>query len=119
MSAYTIVNFWTTTQDGQHYNFWDASFKDMHLYVPESSRITVDSSMMANLPGIAASLLGSRYLWWAVLAFNPNVQDPLNDMVPGTVLRIPDARQLAVFIQSNASQQVSGNYLPGVSVTTL
>lgn len=118
MSSYSLENFMTVTPDGQHFNFWDAPFKNIHLYVSEQARVTVDAEWTANLPGIAKAYLGSEYLWWAVLMYN-QIADPLNDVVPGVVLRVPNASQLAVFIQNNLTAQNSGNYLPTVAVTTL
>jgi prophage DNA circulation protein len=38
---------------------------------------------------VALKLLGDAELWWRILDFNPEINDPVN-IVGGTVLRIPN-----------------------------
>lgn len=118
MSAQSIINYLQITPDGDHLNFWDAPFKDMHLYVPESTRIVIDAASAANLPGLADKYLGSPYYWWVLLMYN-GLSDAVNEVVPGKILSIPDLQRLGVFLQNRVSSQNAGNYLPTVNVTTL
>lgn len=118
MSIQSITNFLEPTPDGEHFDFWSAAFNDLHLYVPERTRIQVNEETAANLPGIAAKFLGSRYYWWVILMYN-GLSDPLNDIIPGTVLSIPDSQQFGVFVQNRIASKNAGNFLPTVGVTTL
>lgn len=118
MSIQNISNFMKLTPDGEHFDFWSAAFNDVHLYVKERTRIMVDAQWAANLPGLAAEYLGSRYYWWILLMYN-GLADPLNDIIPGTILSIPDSQELGVFLQNRLASQNAGNYLPSVTVTTL
>ena len=38
---------------------------------------------------VSLKLLGDAELWWRILDFNPEINDPVN-IVGGTVLRIPN-----------------------------
>lgn len=118
MSSQSITNYLLPTPDGDHFDFWGAAFTNMHMSVREVTRIQVNAETTANLPGIAAKFLGSRYYWWVILMFN-DIYDPLNDVIPGTILKIPDAQQLNAYLQNRKASQDAGNYLPSVGVTTL
>ena len=119
LSSYSILRYMTLTQDGNHFNFWDGAFKDMHLYVRQSTTIVVDGQWEANLPGVAYAYLGTPALAWAVLMFNPDIQDPITDVKPGVMLRIPDASSLKDFLALKVTLQNSGNFQPSLAITTL
>lgn len=118
MSTYQYENFVDPTLDGGELNIWDAHFKNIHLWVPTAETITVDAEWEANLPGLAAAKLGSRYLWWALMMYN-GLQDPIADMKPGKVLNIPDASALVTFLNSSKSASTGTNYLPSTTSTII
>lgn len=118
MSSQSITNYLKPTEDGQHFDFWSAAFTDLHLFVRESTRIQINGETTANLPGIAAKYLGSRYYWWVLLMFN-GLADAVNDIKPGVILRIPNAQDLGNYLKSRKAELDAGNYLPSVGVTTL
>lgn len=118
MSAQSITNYLAPLEDGTHFDFWGAAFNDMHLYVQELTRIQIDAEGAANLPGLAAKFLGSRYYWWVLLMYN-GLYDPLNDIIPGAILKIPNPQQLNTYLQNRKAQENAGNYLPSVSVVVL
>lgn len=118
MSAFAMGNFMEVLPDADHLNFWDGDFTNMHLYVPEVQRVVIDAAWAANAPGLAAEYLGSRYYSWVILMYN-GLSDPINDLVPGTLIRIPDPKALGIFLSNRRDSRRSGNYLPTVQVTTL
>lgn len=49
--------------------------------------------MVDNLHLIAFRAFGDERLWWVVADFN-DILDPMADLVPGTVLRVPSMTRL-------------------------
>lgn len=118
MSTFNLANYLEVTPDGDHFNIWDAPFRDIHLRVPTSRVITIDASTQANLPGIAAEYLGSRYLWWALLFYN-GITDPISGVYSGLILKVPDREALLVYLENRRSLNSAGNFLPNISATVL
>ena len=59
---------------------WPTNYKQVTVYeVKEVDRIE----------DIAVRYLGNPSLWWKIMDLNPEVLDPF-DIVPGTLLRIPN-----------------------------
>lgn len=118
MSAYNVANFMQITEDSLHLEIWTASFVDIHRFVPPARTLVVDRKYAANLPGMAAEFLGSRYLWWAILMYN-GLADAINDVRPGVKLLIPDKDALVSYLQSRTSDRDSSNYLATLQPTLL
>lgn len=118
MSAFSFENFADPTDTLDDYNIWDAAFKDIHIHVPVSEVITIDARWEANLPGLAAAKLGSRYLWWAIGMFN-GLYDPLTDMRPGMQIRIPETNALRAYLQFRQAANAGANYVTPGSATVL
>lgn len=70
-----------------------SSYKNIRWSVKLDKFITIDAAYEANLPGLAFSYYGDQELWRAVLAYN-GLSDPINDIVTGTVLAMPDRSSL-------------------------
>lgn len=116
ISPYNIARFQPLTQDGLHFNVFDASYNGMRFAVKLSKQIVVDASSANNLPGLAYSELGSEFLWWAILMYN-GLSDPLNDIVPGTVLNIPERASLIAYLNRPVGQ--SGVQAPALEGSTI
>lgn len=99
-------------------NYFDAPYKDIHLYVPVADIITIDASTESNLPGIAADRLNSRYLYWVLLLFN-GLHDPIQDIRPGVKLKIPNYELLISYLKSRTAAQSGTNYLTPSTVTVI
>lgn len=76
------------TNDGTKFDFLQSSIANIRFHVPIGQTITVKSEDVANLPGLAAKYLGSRYLWYVLLHYN-GMYDQIADMYPGMQLNIP------------------------------
>ncbi len=104
-SIYDCENYLTLTEsDNERWDIYDAAFKNLRYLVPASKTIVLTSADSANLPGIAATYLGSRFLWWALLAYN-GLYDAIEDVGPGVTLNIPDPAALITFLKANNQQR--------------
>lgn len=104
MNIDSYTNWYTT--DNNALNIWDSILTNIKQ-LPYSDIIQVDAQWQHNLPGIAQQYLGSMYKWWAILMYN-GLYDPIDDVVPGVVLKIPDKASLDSLLnatQTNANQQ--------------
>ena len=75
-------------QDAGRWDILNNSINNIRFTVPAENTITIKVGDEANLPGLAAKYLGSRYLWYVLLHYN-GLYDALQDIKPGTTLRIP------------------------------
>jgi len=103
MSDFDARLFMPVLPDGQHYNVFDAKFKDIRFRIPSRRSIVIDSSNEGNLPLIAHLELGDQKLWWVLLQYN-GLFDGLEDVKPGLVLRIPDRTALRTLLQAGDDQ---------------
>ncbi len=90
---FNLSNFAAVTQDGAAIDIFASTFKNLKQRIPTTRKVVVTSPMEANLPAIANSYLGDQSLWWVILFYN-NTLHPFDDVRPGTVLNIPDRRDL-------------------------
>ncbi len=119
VTAFDQNQYMQKTDDGASLNFWDADFKNLHLRVPVQETVIVDARWEANLPGLAAEKLGSRYLWWAILMYN-GLDDAITDVYPGRVLRIPSRTALMTYMENvRSSKSASASLLVNPGTTTL
>lgn len=102
MNTNSYTNWYTV--DNETLNIWDSVINNLRQ-LPYSDLVAVDAQWQHNLPGLAQQYLGSMYLWWAVLMYN-GLYDPIDDIVPGVVLKIPDKSSLSSLL---GSVQVSGD----------
>ena len=85
------------------YNVFDSKYKNLRYKISSVKQYKVTSTDMANLPGISYVTYGTVDLWRAILEFN-GLTDPLSDIYPGVVLRLPSKTALlSVLSESNSS----------------
>lgn len=118
VTQYDINQFMSVTDDGGALNYWDADFRNLNLIIPASETVVIGAEWSYNLPGLAASKLGSRFLWWVLLVYN-GLSDPINDVVPGVTLAIPDRNALMSFLQATQAARATANISNGGMLTTL
>lgn len=106
MSSVDSRLFMPVLADGNHYNIFDAKFKDLRFRLPVSQTITIDSGTEGNLPLIAHLHLGDQQLWWVIVQFNA-MNDPLKEVKAGATLNLPDRRELLALLQSPDEQQTT------------
>jgi hypothetical protein len=87
-----------STQDSTRWDILSSTIANVKYSVPVSDVITVTSANVADLPGLAATYLGSRYLWYTLLHYN-GLYDSTEDIVPGMTLNIPDKHLLITYLK--------------------
>lgn len=98
-SRFNLANFMTRTSDGQALSVFSAKSKNMRFNVPTERTITLGSADAHNLPGIAHRFLGDKGLWWVLLEYN-GLYDPIEDVQPGLILRIPSRSALITYLET-------------------
>lgn len=106
MSSFDSRLFMPVLPDGNHYNVFDAKFKDLRFRIPPSHTLTLDAKLEGNLPLIAQLYLGDQNLWWVLLQYN-GLSDALKDVPAGSTLKIPDRRSLLALLQSADDQEIT------------
>ena len=89
-------------QDPGRWDILKCSIDNIRFTVPLAQTITVDPSNMADLPGIAAKYLGTRFLWYAILHYN-GLYDSIADVKVGMSLNIPSLQPLLNALKTNSS----------------
>lgn len=103
MSTYAIENFLKKSeQDPTRWDLFSTTVKNLRFSVPSYKAITLGPADSADLPGIAAQYLGSRYLWWVLLHYN-GLYDSIEDVVAGMVLKIPDQAALISYLSTQVT----------------
>lgn len=102
ISRYSYGNFMPLSNAGELDPF-RAKFRNLRTLIRPTKVILITEPFEGNLPGLAHIHLGDKGLWWALAYFN-GLQDMLEDVSVGTVIRIPDKDQLISLLQSNVEQ---------------
>jgi hypothetical protein len=79
-----------------------SGYNNIRWAVVPDAVITIDAKYEANLPGLAHDYYGDQTLWRAILAFN-GLQDPLSDIVIGSIIGLPNRSSLDKFLATNNS----------------
>lgn len=98
-----MINPYSYTNYATFSNMWDTVLNKIRL-LPYSDIIQVDAQWQYNLPGMAAQYLGSTRRWWVILMYN-GLYDPIDDIVPGIYLKIPDRNSLEDLLGSVDTSQ--------------
>ena len=102
MNASSIYDFEqfavTCQQDPTRWDLFLSSISNVKFSVPVGQTILIETSDVANLPGLAARYLGSRYLWYVLLHYN-GLYDSINDMYAGMQLNIPQLGPLLAYLK--------------------
>lgn len=103
MKPYSDLTPLTTLLNGKvDVDILRSPFTNIRFGVEVDSIITVGAEYEANLPGLAFDYYGDQSYWRAILAFN-GLADPINDVMVGTVLGMPNKSSLDAFMTSNQS----------------
>lgn len=74
-----------------------SAYKNLRFNVRMARFITIDSKYQANLPGLAHDVYGDKNYWRAILYAN-GLSDPINDVVVGVRLGLPDIDSLKAYL---------------------
>lgn len=64
--------------------------------------ITIDSRYEANLPGLAFDYYGNQEMWRVIMEFN-GIQDPLNEVLVGVLIRMPSQASVDAFFTKTST----------------
>jgi hypothetical protein len=93
-------------QDKGRWDILKCSINNIRFTVPLSQTIVVTASDIADLPGLAARYLGTRFLWYAILHYN-GLYDSIADVSVGMTLNIPRLEPLLNALRTSSAG--SGN----------
>ena len=78
-------------------NIFESAYKDLRFNVRMASYIMIDAAWEANLPGLSHATYGTTDLWRVILYAN-GLSDPINDIVVGKRIGLPDLNSVASFL---------------------
>ena len=81
-----------------------SAYKNLRFSVPMIKYITIDAANEANLPGISYAEYGTTELWRAILHAN-GLSDPINDVIVGSRIGIPEQGALIQYLTRALEQQ--------------
>jgi len=105
-SSYDYSNVTPYLANVGEFDVFHSLYKDLRYQVQIAKYITVDSKYEANLPGLAFDMYGDVSLWRAILYAN-GLADPINDIVVGCRLAIPEIGSLMAYLTRPAAQQAT------------
>lgn len=88
-------------KDKTKIDLFASSIANIRFYVPIAKTVVIQSEDVANLPGLAAKYLGTRYLWYVLLHYN-GMYDQIADMYPGMTLKIPQIGPTLTYLKNSA-----------------
>jgi hypothetical protein len=95
MNKYKRTNFYVQEEvDGILENDLVNNYWDLFRIKREMSTFTIGRTYIARPDLIALKTLGDQNLWWIILKCNPEICDPWNDLEIGSILYIPDIRDV-------------------------
>ena len=105
MARFDLENFVSLSSDGESLNLFTARFKDLRFRVNPQAEVIVDARYEANLKTLAYDQYeGDSSLWWIILMYN-GLQDPINDIKPGVLLKIPRRTEVIALLEKQVVRQ--------------
>lgn len=95
-NSYDISALSEFLSDGK-LDIFNSAYKDLRFNVTMASYITIDSTYEANLPGLSYATYGTVDLWRVILYAN-GLADPINDVVVGKRIGLPDLNSVAAWL---------------------
>ena len=95
---------------GKSRSVFDSAYKNIRFNVAATSSITLTAEHMCNLPGQSEQLYGDNGNMWRVLLEFNGIVNPVQDLYPGLVLRVPQISDVIAYLnpqsQNNAPSRV-------------
>lgn len=90
---------------GTAYSVFKSGYKNLRFSLPVSQNYTITEPDMANLVGLAARFFGDTSFWYPILSFN-GIQDPIQEVYPGTILKLPSKNDLIEALSKQQNTQL-------------
>jgi hypothetical protein len=103
-SDYDYSRFTPLDNTGTAYNFVKSAYKNIRFALPAVQTLVISDPDVGNLAGIAFRFYGDVSLWRMLLAYN-GMQDPIQDMYPGQVLKLPAKAAVIQYLNSQLQSQ--------------
>ena len=78
-------------------DIFNSAYKNLRFNVTMASWIVIDATYEANLPGLSFDTYGTTALWRVILYAN-GLSDPLNDVVVGKRIGLPDLSSVSAYL---------------------
>ena len=120
-NKYARKNFYdvVTINDVQQLNYLSLQWIRFRSFIKNKNVTTfrVNNKFEWNLPRIAHEFYGNVHLWWIIAISNP-ILNPIEDVVIGTVLLIPNLTDIEDFYQNvlGRRQQLGEITIPKIVV---
>lgn len=113
---YRRANYIPLSIDRLRLDFVNASYSNMKFVLTTSKVFVVTDAYESNLPGIAFTLYQDPGLWWVLAMYN-GIIDPIDEIVTGLKLNVPDLAAINAFLDVNTKQQASSvNSIPTITL---
>jgi hypothetical protein len=102
MSAFINLNRATYLKAGldpSRLNYLSAKYKNIKYRLIPKQQYVVTHVDTANAPGLAHSIYGDKSYWWILCMFN-GILNPISEIAPGTVLRLPSLVDINNYLTS-------------------
>jgi len=103
-SDYDYSRFTPLDNTGKAYDVFRSAYKNIRFALPAVQSIVVTDPDIGNLVGIAFRVYGDVSLWRMIMAYN-GMQDPIQDMYPGQVLKFPAKSSVIQYLNSQLQSQ--------------
>lgn len=101
---YDYSRFTKLDNTGTNYDVFRSAYKNIRFALPAVQTMVVREPDIGNLAGIAFRVYGDVSLWRMIMAFN-GMQDPIQDMWPGQVLKFPAKAAVIQYLNSQLQSQ--------------
>lgn len=88
------------------YSVFSSAYKNIRFAVPATQTMQIGEYDIGNLPGIAFRIYGDESLWRMIMAYN-GMQDPIQDMWAGQILRYPSKSAVIAYLNSQTPTKPS------------
>lgn len=87
-----------------NYDIFKSAYKNIRFALPATQQVTISEPDIANLAGLSYRLYGKTSLWRLLLAYN-GLQDAVQDMWPGQILKAPSLGAIIAYLNSQLHNQ--------------
>lgn len=90
---------------GTNRSVFKSAYKNIRFAIPFTSTYVITESDLANLAGMAYKLYADVSLWRVLLTYN-GLQDPIQEVYPGMVLKVPAKADIIAYMSAQQNNQL-------------